>query len=41
LFQDLFPTSIGDINFNTTDTDVNYVTNTVTFKYKIFKVTKL
>ncbi len=40
-FQDMFPTSLGDINFNTTDTDVNYVTNTVTFKYKIFKITKL
>jgi hypothetical protein len=40
-FEDLFPTSIGNIDFNTTDTDVNYVTNTVTFKYKIFKVKKL
>ena len=40
-FQDLFPVTISDINFTTTDTDVNYVTNTVSFKYKRFFVTKL
>ena len=40
-FQDIFPVAISDINFTTTDTDVNYVTNTVTFKYKRFFVTKL
>jgi hypothetical protein len=40
-FQDLFPTSLGDINFTTTDSDVNYVTNTVSFKYKIFTVHKI
>ena len=40
-FQDLFPVAIGDINFTSTDPDVNYVTNTVTFKYKRFFVTKL
>ena len=40
-FEDLFPTSIGDINFTSTDSDVNYVTNTATFKYKIFTVKKL
>jgi hypothetical protein len=40
-FQDLFPTSLSDINFTSTDSDVNYVTNTVTFKYKIFRIKKL
>lgn len=40
-FQDLFPIGIGDINFTTSDSDVNYVTNTATFKYKIFTVKKL
>jgi len=40
-FQDLFPVTIGDINFTTSDTDVNYVTNTVTFKYKKFTVVKI
>ena len=40
-FEDLFPTSIGEINFNTSDTDVNYVTTSVSFKYKIFHVKKV
>ena len=40
-FQDLFPVAICDINFTTTDTDVNYVTNTATLKFKKFTVTKL
>jgi hypothetical protein len=40
-FEDLFPISIGDINFTSTDSTVNYVTNTATFKYKIFTVKKL
>ena len=40
-FEDIFPVSIGDINFTTTDTDVNYVTNTVVFKYKKFSIKKL
>jgi hypothetical protein len=41
MFEDLFPTSISDINFSVSDTDVNYVDMTVTFKYKIFHVTKI
>ena len=40
-FQDLFPASISDINFNVSDTDVNYVEMTVTFKYKIYHVRKI
>jgi hypothetical protein len=40
-FQDLFPVSLGDINFTSTDSDVNYVTNTATFKYKLFTMHKL
>ena len=40
-FEDLFPTSIGDINFTTSDTDVNYISATVSFKYKIFHVKKV
>lgn len=39
-FQNLFPTSISDINFTATDIDVNYITVTVTFKYQIYHVTK-
>jgi hypothetical protein len=40
-FQDLFPTGIDDINFTTSDDDVNYVSATVSFKYKIFHVKKV
>ena len=40
-FEDLFPVSLGDINFTTSDSDVNYVTNTVSFKYKLFTVHKV
>ena len=40
-FEEIFPVSIGDINFTSTDSDVNYVTNTVTFKFKKFTVNKL
>jgi hypothetical protein len=40
-FQDIFPVSLSDINFTSTDSDVNYVTNTVSFKYKIFTLHKI
>ena len=40
-FQDIFPVAISDINFTSTDSDLNYVTNTVTFKYKIFTMNRV
>jgi hypothetical protein len=40
-FEDLFPTGIDDINFTTSDVDVNYISATVSFKYKIFHVKKV
>ena len=40
-FEDIFPTSLGEINFNSTDTDVNYVTVTASFKFKLMKINKL
>ena len=40
-FEDLFPTSIDQINFTTSDTDVNYISASVSFKYKIFHVKKV
>lgn len=40
-FEDIFPVSISDVNFTATDTDVNYVTNTATFKFKKFTIRKL
>lgn len=40
-FQDLFPVSLGEIAFTTTDTDVNYITVTADFKFSLMKVVKL
>ena len=40
-FEDLFPISINEMNFTTSDTDVNYISATVSFKYKIFHVKKV
>lgn len=40
-FEDLFPTSISDIQFTVQDNDVNYITANVSFKYKIFRVKKV
>ena len=39
-FLNMYPTTISDINFTATDTDVNYITVTVTFKYQIYHVKK-
>lgn len=40
-FLNMYPTTISDINFTVTDTDVNYITATVTFKYQIYHVKKI
>lgn len=40
-FEDLFPISISDVNFTSTDTDINYVTATVEFKFTLYKIVKL
>jgi hypothetical protein len=37
-FIDAFPISIGDLQFNTTDTDVNYMQCTVDFEYLRYTV---
>lgn len=41
VFQDSFPVSLGDIEFDTTLEDVNYVTASVTFKYKLYTIEKI
>jgi hypothetical protein len=41
IFRDLFPVSISDTNFTTTDTNVDYVTATVEFKYTYLTFNKL
>jgi len=40
-FTNLYPTNISDVDFNVTDTDVNYITVTVTFKYQIYHINKI
>ena len=37
-FSDMFPINIGDIIFNTTDTDINYVSLDITFQTGGYKV---
>lgn len=37
-FHDAFPTSLGDLQFNTTDTDVNYIQCTVQFTYLKYNI---
>lgn len=41
VFEDAFPVSLGDITFDTTLEDVNYVTADVTFKYKLYTIQKI
>jgi hypothetical protein len=41
IFHDMFPISISDTNFTTTDTTVDYVTATVEFKYTYLTFNKL
>jgi hypothetical protein len=40
-FKDLWPYSLSDLNFDATDTDVQYLTAEVTFKYTIYNITDL
>lgn len=37
-FKDLFPTSLSDIQFDSTGGDVEYLTADVTFKYSIYNI---
>ena len=40
-FQDIFPVSIGDLSYNQAATDVEYLTVTAEFAYKIYTMTTL
>ena len=40
-FEDIFPVSIGDLNYSQTATDVEYLTVTAEFAYKIYTMTAL
>ena len=40
-FRDLWPYSLSDLQFDATDTDIDYLTAEVTFKYTIYNITDL
>ena len=40
-FTNMFPYSLGEVNFTTADTALNYVTARVAFKYNIMKIVSL
>ena len=40
-FRDLWPYSLSDLQFDATDTDIEYLTAEVTFKYTIYNITDL
>lgn len=40
-YVDAFPVSLSDINFNTTDSDVNYIEASASFKYTYYNITKI
>ena len=41
LFDDLFPYSLSTVTFDATDTDIEYFTADVSFKYTIYSITDL
>tara|TARA_Y100000590_G_scaffold18799_1_gene22350 strand:- start:86 stop:637 length:552 start_codon:yes stop_codon:yes gene_type:complete len=40
-FLDMFPISLSDLDFDATDSDIDYLTADVTFKYTIYNITDL
>jgi len=40
-FEDIYPTNLGALEFNQNATDVDYITVTATFAYKIYKIITL
>jgi len=40
-FLNMFPVSISDLVFDATDSDIDYLTADVTFKYTIYNITDL
>lgn len=41
VYTDAHPVSLSGLNFTTTDTDVNYVEATATFKYTLYNINKV
>jgi len=40
-FEDIYPTNLGALEFNQNATDIDYLTVTATFAYKIYKIVTL
>ena len=40
-FEDIYPTNLGALEFNQNATDVDYLSVTATFAYKIYKIITL
>ncbi len=40
-FLDMFPISLSELDFDATDSDIDYLTANVTFKYTIYNITDL
>ena len=40
-FLDMFPVSLSDLDLDATDSDIDYLTANVTFKYTIYNITDL
>jgi len=40
-FLEMFPVSLSDLDFDATDSDIDYLTANVTFKYTIYNITDL
>lgn len=41
VFKDAFPTSLSELKFTTTDTDVNYITASASFRYVYYKISNI
>ena len=41
VFSDLFPYSLSTLSFDATDTDIEYFTSEVSFKYTMYNITDL
>ena len=41
LFHDLFPTSISELQFDSTQSDIDYLTATATFRYLLYEFRKI
>jgi hypothetical protein len=40
-FKDAFPTTISQLDLGSTSTDVDYVSATATFRYRVYEIIKL